>query len=219
MPLPLAGALVETDDVLVPPVRVMSLPDHDIRRLDKGPFEVIVGLFDHPALVGLARAGLRLGYSAGVAGKVLGAGEAVDRSHFPVDHDGEDFGRSRHRLDQLDSPGAPHPLEDAGFQAVDMALDQVQQFELLLYAAVGLLRQGAKQGLQPGAPRPAWAPAEAGPDACRLWVDPIPLDDPAPMVEDGKDGEVLMRVTSDLIMRTVRHVAPPCALASWQLPV
>ena len=35
--LPLAGSLVELDDVLLLPVRVMTLPNHHIRRFDVPP--------------------------------------------------------------------------------------------------------------------------------------------------------------------------------------
>ena len=55
---------------------------------DEGPLEVVVRLFDHAAIVHLAAAALDPGDQAGIAGQVLGVGEAVNGADFSIDDDG-----------------------------------------------------------------------------------------------------------------------------------
>jgi len=62
-------------------------------------------------------------------------------------------------------------------------------------------------------------PGKEGPDGAGFVVDPRGLDEMAVIVQDREQRVVLVRVTTDLIMGMVRHVAPPCATVAGQLPV
>jgi len=148
----LAGAFKEADDVLVPPRGVILLANDDIGGFDVGPLQVVVALLDHFAIVSLTGAGLHLGHGAGVACEVLGAREAVNRTQFAVDDDGEDLCWAGDGLDELDARRASDPLENASFQAVDVDLDEVEQFELLLHTTPGLLGEVLKENQELGAP-------------------------------------------------------------------
>ena len=59
---------------------------------------------------------------------------------------------------------------------------------------------------------------EEGPDGTAYMVDPSPLEHLTVLVSNGEQRVVLVRVTTDLIMGMVRHVAPPCATVVGQLP-
>ena len=54
-------------------------------------------------IVGSAGAGAELGHQAAVAGEVFGGLETIDGAHLTIDEDGQDFGRSRDGLDELNS--------------------------------------------------------------------------------------------------------------------
>ena len=150
--LALAGALIELDDVLIPPVAVVALPDHHIGGFDEGPLQVVIRLIDHASIVDLAAAGAYSGDETGIAGQVFGGGEAVDGAELPVDDDGEDLGRARDGHDPLDGGGDLDPLEDALFQALDVGLQQLEQLELLVDAPARLRRRMGEQLQELGAP-------------------------------------------------------------------
>ena len=60
---------------------------------------------------------------------------------------------------------------------------------------------------------------EEGPDGTGLVVNASALNEVAEIVQDREQRVVLVRVTTDLIMGVIRHVAPPCATVASQLPV
>lgn len=115
-----AGALVEMYDVLAPPVGVIAVSDDDIGGFDESPLEVGVALLHHAAVVGSAGAGAELGDEAAVAREVLVCREPVDGTDLAIDDDGQDLGRSRHGLDELDGWCGLNAIEDPVFQLLDM---------------------------------------------------------------------------------------------------
>ena len=147
-----AGALVEHGNVLAVPEVVPSLHDDDISSLDESPFQVVVGLFDHPPVAVLSAAALDLWDGAGVAGQVACSREAVNGPDFERDDSGEDGPYTGQGLDQLHAFGELDPLLDSDFQAVDMPLDKSEKLEFLVHAVTGLLGQGVDQLEQ------LWAP-------------------------------------------------------------
>jgi len=70
MTFPLPDAFVEYGDMLSSPSGMAALTNDDIGGLDKGPFEVLVGLLSEPSVAGLAAAGFDRWDCAGIAGKL-----------------------------------------------------------------------------------------------------------------------------------------------------
>ena len=118
----------------------------------KSPLEVGVALLHHVAVVGSAGAGAELGDEAAVAGEVLGGREAVDGADLTITDDGQDLGRSRHRLDELDGWCGLDAREDPVFQLLDMVGEGVQDLELLEDAAPGFIGKLPQCGFE------LWAP-------------------------------------------------------------
>jgi len=118
----------------------------------KNPLEVGVALLQHAAIVGSAGAGAELGDEAAVAGEVLGGREAVDGAELTMNDDGQDLGRSRHRLDELDGWRGLDAIEDPVFQLLDMVGEGVQDLELLEDAAPGFIGKLLQCGFE------LWAP-------------------------------------------------------------
>ncbi len=56
-----SNAVVEHGDVLAAPDRMVPLHDHHISGFDEGPFQVVVGLLNHPSVALLATAALYFG--------------------------------------------------------------------------------------------------------------------------------------------------------------
>ena len=145
-------AFIEMGDILHPPVGVMAMADDDVGGFDEGPFQVGVALFDQATVVSAASAGADLGDEAGVAGEVLSSSEAVDGTDLSIDDDGQHPGRAGHGLDELDGGGDLDLGQNASFQLIDMVLDGVEQFELLLGTASGLEWQLIEEIQQIGSP-------------------------------------------------------------------
>jgi len=116
---------------------VVPLADDDVGSFDEGPLQVGIALFDHPAIVNPAGAGFGFGHQAAVAGEVLRARKAVDRTKFSIDNDGQHFGRAGDGLDELHGWRHTYTLEDARFQLLDVFLNGVEDVELLMDAAGG----------------------------------------------------------------------------------
>lgn len=114
VPLALTSAREETDDDLASPVGAVPLADDHVGGFPwpvcsepawavavtgthtcpattghEGPLQVAVGLLAHAAVVDVAAVGDYPGDNMGIAGHVLRRGEAVARSLFPVEHDGQ----------------------------------------------------------------------------------------------------------------------------------
>ncbi len=102
--------------------------------------------------MGPAGTGTEFGHQAAVAGEVVGCTEAIDRPGLSIDDNGENFGRSRDRLDELDGGGGLDAIEDAPFQLLDVIAEGVQQLQLLSGAAGGLRGQLIDQSVQVVAP-------------------------------------------------------------------
>ena len=144
----------------------------------KSPLEVVIRLLpgrkpgrcDHPSIVDLPTTGLDLGDEPGVAGEMVGRREAVDGSDFAIDYDGEDLRRAWDRLDELDGRGHLHPFQDASLQPTDLLLHLIQQFEFLLHAALGLIRQGANELHELHELRPPLGSVDVALGARGCWV-------------------------------------------------
>ena len=79
----------------------MAMGDDDVGGLDESPLEIVVGLFAHASVAGLAAAGMDLGNDAGIGCEVAGRGEAIDGADFASDDDGEDATHTRDGLQTL----------------------------------------------------------------------------------------------------------------------
>jgi len=90
-------------------------------------------------------AGAELGYQAAVAGEVVGGTEAVDGADFPVDDNGEYFGGPGDGLDELDGGCGLDAFDDSAFQLLDVAIESVQELQLLGGAAGGFGGQVLEQ--------------------------------------------------------------------------
>ena len=131
--------------MLAAPDGMVPLHGHHVGGFDEGPFQVIVGLFDHPSVALLAATALDFGNRAGVAGKVTGRREPVDRADLQGDDDGQDGACTRQGLDELYAFGDLDAFLDPGFQAINVVLHQAEQFELLVHASGGFLGQGGDE--------------------------------------------------------------------------
>jgi len=129
----------------------------------KGPLEVGVALLQHVAVVGSAGVGAELGDEPGVAGEARGrwaptlfapgcCAKAVDGADLTINDDGQDLGRSRHRLDELDGWCGLDAREDPVFQLLDKVGEGVQDLELLEDAAPGFIGKLPECGFE------LWAP-------------------------------------------------------------
>ena len=152
MPLAPADPLVEVDDIFVPPVGGMAVSDDDVGGFNEGPLQVRIALLDHAAIVGSAGAGAELGHQAAVAGEVFGGLETIDGAHLTIDEDGQDFGRSRDGLDELDSWSGLDPFNDSILQSPDMFAQGIEDLQLLKNAAPGLFWEPLQSDLQLGPP-------------------------------------------------------------------
>jgi hypothetical protein len=72
---------------------------------------------------------------------VLGSAEAIDGADFERDDDGQDDTHAGKSLGELHGGAELDALPDPCFQLIDLLLDQLEQFELLVHAAAGLFRQ------------------------------------------------------------------------------
>ena len=95
--------------------------------------------------MGTAGTGTDFGYQAAVAGEVVGGAEAIDGADLSIDDDGEYFGRPGNRLDQLDGGCGLNALDDPVFQLLDVAIESIQELQLLGCAAGGFGGQVLEQ--------------------------------------------------------------------------
>ena len=95
--------------------------------------------------MGTAGTGTDFGHQAAVAGEVVRSAEAIDGADLSIDDDGQHFGRPGNRLDQLDCGCGLDALDDPVFQLLDVAVQSVEELQLLGCAAGGFGRQVLQQ--------------------------------------------------------------------------
>ena len=83
---------------------------------------------------------------------MLSCREAIDRANLPVDDDGQHFGRTRDRLDELEGWSGLDAIDDSIFQLLDMVVESVQDLQLLTDAALGFCGEFLQDCLQLGPP-------------------------------------------------------------------
>ncbi len=101
MTFPLPDAFLEYGDMLSSPIGMAALTNDDIGGIDKGPFEVLVGLLSEPSVAGLAAAGFDGWNSSGIASEMSRRRKAIHAAHLTFDHDRQDVGHAGKGFEQL----------------------------------------------------------------------------------------------------------------------
>jgi hypothetical protein len=99
--------------------------------LDEGPFEVLVALGSHLAVVSLASAGADPWGGTAVAGELRGGREAGDGADFPIDEDGQDVAHPGEALEKLHARGDGDAASDAPLESTDLSAERIEDLQML----------------------------------------------------------------------------------------
>src|SRR5437667_1804610 len=121
MALAPGDALIEAADVAARPARAVDADR--VGRFDERPLEIPVHVGAERAEAGLAAAGMDPRRGPGIAGELLGSGEAADVAHFEGNDDGEDEAHAGQRHKELD----PWGRGEHGLHALLELVDPLRQ--------------------------------------------------------------------------------------------